>query len=106
MAGAREEKEVREVTGYEARDFLLFCGIYHRGGTQSVFAEPMNAWVGIRTKFGGRVGQGGGSPNSLIIRESKRLPEEQECGRHLATAHSSFQPDHLSYSLAEVPVLW
>lgn len=60
MAGAREEKEMREVTGCEARDFILFCGIYHRGGTQSMFAEQMNAWDRHQNKVWWQGGSGRG----------------------------------------------
>lgn len=60
MAGAREEKEMRAVIGCEARDFILFCGIYHRGGTQSMFAEQVNAWKRHQNKVWWHSGPGRG----------------------------------------------
>lgn len=60
MAGAREEKEVREVIAYESRDFVLFHGIYDREGTQSMFAEQMNAWDRHQNKVWWQGGSGRG----------------------------------------------
>lgn len=51
MAGAREEKEMRAV--------ILFCGIYHRGGTQSI-AEQVNAWERHQNKVWWHSGSGRG----------------------------------------------
>lgn len=68
---------LREVTGREARDFILFHGLCHRVGTQLIFAKEIDDWDRHQNKDWWEGGSGRGSskqPGNQEDRAARRHP--------------------------------